>query len=78
MLQQNPGVPGVLAGDKIDIFQISKARRVISPRFPIGVATTVSIAVNLNKAKTLRETKIIQKEYYENTHLDVWRWRRLH
>ena len=48
VLEQQPGLAGILAGDTSTARRVSSARRVMSPRLPIGVATRYSMLFSVS------------------------------
>src|SRR5947208_6144008 len=72
MLQQNPGVPGVLGRDKIDIFQNFQRPQGDVSKISNWSSDDVKHLVNLIKPTCLtRNERYTEGIIYENTHLDV-------
>src|SRR5947209_8269118 len=72
MLQQNPGVSGVLGRDKIDIFQNFARAQGDVAKVSDWRSNDVKHRGEFDKAKPSNEKRrLYRRDYYENTHLDV-------
>ena len=72
MLQQNPGVSGVLGRDKIDISQNFVRAQGDVAKVSDWRSNDVKHRGEFDKAKPSNEKRrLYRRDYYENTHLDV-------